>query len=128
MADRAELLTELSALLGVPVVAVRHDDPPESRLRSDHINGRWQRVALDDFGRPRRRGWTLQIAGEPWPVRLHSSDDARRPAALNRLARNYGRSADLPPLDARGCRLVLRLMHEIHELGLAERAPGGGRK
>jgi hypothetical protein len=115
-------LAELSALLGVEVVAVSRNRPAHERPEIAMVGGRQvRRPAHDVWERIEREFWWLRIvdpSGAEFPITgryltlRFESREIRNGRALTERLRRIG---SLATLDNHAARRVLRLMHEALE-------------
>lgn len=113
MVTRAELLEQLSALLGVQVLDV-HRSPARAGTHGVPRN--------HPSFRPREAGeWYVSVVlptvqgmrRSSFP--LGSNSGVRSPRKLNRFALRLGRPPDAPALSAEGGHRVLKLLYAINE-------------
>lgn len=113
MVTRAELLEQLSALIGVEVLDV-HRHPA---LPGTYGVPRWS----PSFRPPEPGSWWVTVVlptvqGErPAMTPLGPNGAVRNPRKLNRWASRLGRSTDAPPLTAEDGTAALRLLYAVVE-------------
>jgi hypothetical protein len=113
MVTRAELLEQLSALVGVEVLDV-HRSPARA---GTHGVPRWH----PSFRPPEPGSWWVTVVlptirgVRPAMTPLGPNGGVRNPKRLNRWATRIGRSPDASPLTAEDGHAALRLLYAITE-------------